>query len=385
MVQHCDLLIVGAGPAGAMTALQAAKARPDLGIVLTEVLPETRHKPCGEFLSPDGLRILAQVGLEDAVMASGAHPLTGLSLISSRGEMASDYHPMLGHVPHRPYGIGVRREVFDRVLQDAAARVAELRRGTRIVALERQADGWLATLREDVGERQVHTRLLVGADGRQSLVRRRTGLDLSAGRQRFALVCRATGIPHGTHGEMHLGPLGQVGLAPLGGGEVNLNLLLSEPGRRLLQLRSPGALMRAALRATPSLRPRTADAQLGPMMTTGSLPQKSSSVIDDGLALVGDAAGFCDPFTGEGMCFALQGAEALGATIAELPRSGAWSMGDLRSYAGAYRARFGAKRRLGEALQILLQRKALAERLVALVGSSRPLSRFLVAMTGDYL
>ncbi|HEX3134955.1 MAG TPA: NAD(P)/FAD-dependent oxidoreductase, partial [Planctomycetota bacterium] len=342
-------------------------------------------KPCGEFLSPDGLRILAQVGLEDAVMASGAYPLHGLSLISSRGTMASDYHPMLGHVPHRPYGIGVRREVFDRVLQDAAARVAELRRGTRIVALERQTDGWLATLREDAGERQVHARLLVGADGRQSLVRRRTGLDLPAGRQRFALVCRATGIPHGTHGEMHLGPLGQVGLAPLGGGEVNLNLLLSEPGRRLLQQRSPSVLMRAALRATPSLRPRTTHAQLGPLLTTGSLPQKSRSVVDDGLALVGDAAGFCDPFTGEGMCFALQGAEALGATIAELPRSGAWYVGDLRTYADAYRARFGAKRRLGEGLQVLLQRKALADRLVALAGSSRPLSRFLVAMTGDYL
>lgn len=385
MVWHCDLLIVGAGPAGAMTALQVAKARPDLGIVMTEALPETRHKACGEFLSPDGLRILAQVGLEERVMASGAHPLTGLSLVGARGAMSSDYHPMLGHVPHRPYGIGVRREVFDRVLQDAAAQVAELRRGTRIVAVERQADGWLATVRDDTGERQLHTRLLIGADGRQSLVRRRAGLDLPTGRQRFALVCRATGIPHGTHGEMHLGPLGQVGVAPLGGGEVNLNLLLSGSGRRLLQQRSPGELMRAALRATTSLRPRTTHARLGVMLTTGSLPQKSRAVIDDGLALVGDAAGFCDPFTGEGMCFALQGAEALGATIAELPQRGAWSADDLRSYADAYRARFGGKRRLGEGLQVLLQRRALADRLIGLVGSHRGISRYLVAMTGDYL
>jgi flavin-dependent dehydrogenase len=385
MPQHCDLLIVGAGPAGAMTALLAAKARPELGIVLTDALPAPRHKPCGEFLSPDGLRILAQVSLEEAVMASGAHPLNGLSLVGAKGEMSSDYHPMLGHVPHRPYGIGVRREVFDRVLQDAAAGVADLLRGTRVVALERQSDGWLVTLRESAAERQIHTRLLIGADGRQSLVRRRAGLDVPAGRQRFALVCRATGIPHGTHGEMHLGPLGQVGVAPLGGGEVNLNLLMSEPARRLLQQRSPSALMRAALRATPSLRPRTAGAQLGEVLTTGSLPQKSRSVIDDGLALVGDAAGFCDPFTGEGMCFALQGAEALAATIAALPATGAWRQADLRSYADAYRARFGAKRRLGEGLQVLLQRKALAERLVGLVGASRPLSRFLVAMTGDYL
>lgn len=385
MVWHCDLLIVGAGPAGAMTALQVAKVRPDLGIVLTDAMPEPRHKPCGEFLSPDGLRILAQVGLEGRVMASGAHPLTGLSLVGARGAMSSDYHPMLGHVPHRPYGIGVRREVFDRVLQDAAAQVADLRRGTRIVAVERRTDGWLATVRDDTGERQVSPRLLIGADGRQSLVRRRAGLDLPTRRQRFALVCRATGIPHGTHGEMHLGPLGQVGVAPLGGGEVNLNLLLSGPGRRLLQQRSPGELMRAALRATPSLRPRTTHARLGVVLTTGSLPQKSHAVVDDGLALVGDAAGFCDPFTGEGMCFALQGAEALGATIAGLPRDGAWTTDDLRSYADAYRARFGGKRRLGEGLQVLLRRRVLADRLIGLVGSHRGLSRYLVAMTGDYL
>jgi flavin-dependent dehydrogenase len=292
---------------------------------------------------------------------------------------------MLGHVPHRPYGVGVRRERFDRLLQDAAAGRAELRRATRVVGLEREAGGWRATLREPGGERTLHARLVVGADGRQSLVRRRAGLDLPPPRRRFALVCRATGIPHGSHGEMHLGPLGQVGVAPLGGGEVNLNLLLSDPGHRLLQRRSPGQLMRAALRATPTLRPRTADARLGPILATGSLPQRSRSVVADGLALVGDAAGFCDPFTGEGMCFALQGAEALGATIATLPRQGPWSGADLRSYAEAYRARFAGKRRLGEALQVLLRRRALAERLVALAGANRLVSRFLVAMTGDYL
>src|SRR3954468_2190868 len=70
MPQHCDVLIVGAGPAGAMTALQAARHRPGLGILLTDAMPVPRPKPCGEFLSPDGLRILAQVGLEEAVMAS---------------------------------------------------------------------------------------------------------------------------------------------------------------------------------------------------------------------------------------------------------------------------------------------------------------------------
>jgi flavin-dependent dehydrogenase len=183
---------------------------------------------------------------------------------------------------------------------------------------------------------------------------------------------------------MHLGPLGQVGVAPLGGGEVNLNLLLAGPSRALLRERSPERLMRAALRATPTLRARTAGARLGPLLATGSLPQRSRAVVADGLALVGDAAGFCDPFTGEGICLALQAAESLAATIVGLA-PGAVSAQALAPYAAAYRRRFALRRCLGESLQRCLGRRGLSEGLVGLVGRQRALSRFLVAMTGDYL
>jgi flavin-dependent dehydrogenase len=183
---------------------------------------------------------------------------------------------------------------------------------------------------------------------------------------------------------MHLGPFGQVGLAPLGGGEVNLNLLVAEHSRGLLRRRHPAILMAAALRATPTLRARTASARLGPLLATGSLPQRSVSVVADGVALVGDAAGFCDPFTGEGMCLALQGAEALSATLRGLGDAHP-DRAALDGYARAYRRRFGLRRLLAEGLQRCLGRRAVAERLVALVGRQRALSRFLIATTGDYL
>ena len=103
------------------------------------------------------------------------------------------------------------------------------------------------------------------------------------------------------------------------------------------------------------------------------------------MALVGDAAGFCDPFTGEGICFALQGAEALAETLATVSTTGLVLAAELRPYAQAYRRRFGWRRSLGERLQWLLLRRGLSEQLVAGLGRSPFLGRALVAMNGGYV
>jgi 2-polyprenyl-6-methoxyphenol hydroxylase-like FAD-dependent oxidoreductase len=387
MAERCDMVVIGGGPAGALTALLSARRLRGRSIMLLEAAATPGRKACGEFLSPDGLRILAGAGLEDAVMARGAQRLSGLTLATRRGDLAADYHRLLGRAPFRPYGIGIRREHLDGVLMEAAATVVDVRRGARLIGMERAAQGWRLRIRDAAGEHQLETRLVIGADGRQSLVRHRSGLDRPSSRERFALVCRATGIAHGGHGEMHLGPLGQVGLAPLGEGEVNLNLLLAPAARALLRARPPATLMRAALRATPTLRARTAHARLGAIITTGSLPQDSQAVTADGLALVGDAAGFCDPFTGEGMCLAMQGAERLVDSVVHalaLPGSGIVARAALVTYERACAWQRVARQPLGDGLQQLLGRRALAERLIALAGSSRTLSRALVAMTGNY-
>ena len=382
---HSDIVIVGAGPAGAITALLVAQRRPDLSIILLDAAAQPHAKPCGEFLSPGGLRVLALAGVEDAVMATGAYPLTGLSLMGPHGGVCADYHPLFGRRPFHRYGVGIRRERFDGVLQTAASRLLTLKRDTRLLGMERMSDGWSLRLRQHAQDLQLRCRILVGADGRLSFVRRSAGLDRPSTRKRFALVCRATGIPHGPHGEMHLGPVGQLGLAPLGEGQVNLNLLIAEASRGLLRHFTPGQLMRAALRATPSLRERTTGAMLGPVQATGSLPQGSHAIIADGLALVGDAAGFCDPFTGVGICFALQGAEALAETLATVSTTGPVLAAELRPYAQAYRRRCGWRRSLGERLQWLLLRRGLSEQLVAGLGRSPFLSRALVAMNGGYV
>lgn len=384
MDREYDILIAGAGPAGSMTALLLARLRPDLRVLLLDSQESPRAKPCGEYLSPGAVGVLHRAGLESAVLATGARPLEATTIVGPHGGPTVCHGPIFGLGPDRPFGLGIRRERFDRTLQEAAAQRVDLQRQTRILRFARSTGRWNVTVRHQGTERQLSCAMLIGADGRQSLVRHRAGLDRPVGRKRFALVCRARGIRHAEAVEMHLGPLGQIGLCPLGDGEVNLNLLLAGPSARLLPHRDPDTLFRTALAATPSLASRCHGATLSPILATGSLPQGSRSVIADGLCLVGDAAGFCDPFTGEGMTLALLGAEHCAQQVADIELTCMPSRDRLRGYADAYGRRIGRRHRLGEALQGLLGRRSVSERLAGWLGRSPLLSHLLVADAAGY-
>lgn len=370
VVERYDIAIVGAGPAGALCAWRLGSGR---RIVLLDAEAAPRHRPCGEYLAPGGLGVLGRTGLLDAVLATGAKRLAGVSLRGPHGGHPQAFQPVLGLAPPVAFGLGVRRERLDRALQDMAATRAELRRGRRVLGLDRDAEGWRLRL-ADGGMLQAG--LVIGADGRGSLVRRACGLDRRPVRQRFALMARAHGTPHGEAAEMHLGPLGQIGLCPLGEGEVNLNLLLAPSSSGLLRLMPRERLLRAALAATPSLAGRLAGMRLGPVMATGSLPQGCRAIAADGVALVGDAAGFCDPFTGEGMSLALTGAELLSEAIA--------AGRGLAGYAGDFARAIGRRRRIGELLQGLLGRRRLAEGIATGIAAVPLLNRLLMADAAGY-
>lgn len=371
-MDSCDIAIIGAGPAGAATAWLIAERCPGRRIVLCDAESAPQHKPCGEYLSPGGVGVLERAGLLPAVLATGARPLAAVAMRAPGGGPRVPFAPVLLWSPQASGGLGVRRERLDGCLQEQAARRVGLRRGVRLLAARRADGAWHLDFADGS---TLSAGMLVGADGRGSAVRRLCGLDRRPARRRFALVARAHGVAHGDTVEMHLGPLGQIGVCPLGDGEVNLNLLIAPESAGLLKRLPRERLLRAALAATPSLRGRVAHARLGPVLATGSLPQGCSAVAGDGLALVGDAAGFCDPFTGEGMSLALAEAEMLADAVA-----GA----GLPAYAAAFRRLVGRRRSIGEALQGLLARRRISEGLVGMLGRLPLAARLLVADAAGY-
>ena len=164
------------------------------------------------------------------------------------------------------------------------------------------------------GRERLESRLLVAADGRRSVVARRLGL-LREHRslRKFAVRGYWSGVQGLTdHGEMHVTRGGYCGIAPSGPTEANVTFVLDQA-----DMRAAGGDLDAFYLRTLSRWPQVAErleqADLeGPARAIGPLALEARRVSAPGAVLVGDAAGFYDPFTGEGVTLALRGAELAG-------------------------------------------------------------------------
>ena len=306
-----DVLIAGAGPAG--SALAAALARDGASVLLVEAAEHPRPKACAEYASPRIAEELARLGVA-AGWTDAAVPLRGMDLHAGGRTMPIRYADARG--PRKAWGLD--RRSFDAMLADhAAAAGAELRQRTRLVGLVTD-DGRVcgAQLRDAVTGRGevVSASWTVGADGTRSSVSRLVGADRAVRfPRRIGLVAHYSGIGDLTdHGEMHVGPGYYVGLAPTPGGELNVGMALPMDRR-------PGSGRRrfeAAIAGLPSVARRLADsARLTPIRGAAPIGHRVSAAAGPGWLLVGDAAGFVDPFTGEGIHRALRSAQAAAAAI----------------------------------------------------------------------
>ena len=336
----CDILVVGAGPGGA--AVAAALARDGRDVVLVERGRHPRPKACAEYASPRIAEELARVGM-DATWQAEAVPLAGMDVIRGQDRVRIDYHDRRG----ARHAWGLDRRTFDAALaRHATAAGARLLELSSLDRLERDGERVIgARLRTPDGPRLVRSGWLIGADGARSSVSRRLGVDRPAFPRRLGLVAHYEGSPDlADHGEMHVGPGWYVGLAPTPGGELNVGMALPLPGRG-------GAATRfaAAIDGIPAVAARlTGLRRLTPIRGVAPIGHRVSRAAGDGWLLVGDAAGFIDPFTGEGIFRALRSARA----AAESLRAG--DAGAVERYLAARRGAFAAKDTLTWAVQGML-------------------------------
>jgi len=188
------------------------------------------------------------------------------------------------------------------------------------------------------------------------------------------------------HGEMIITPYGYCGINPLPGGLANVCIVL-DPGRHPGPL--PGrerlaSFLRGAIDSHPLTRRAMADAVLadGPW-ATGPIACRASRCVADGALLVGDAAGFFDPFTGEGIAMALRGGEMAAETLLDGLARGDLSERRLAPYADRRRAAFTARLRLDRLLQALLARPRLADWVAGKLRRDQRLADRLARVTGD--
>jgi geranylgeranyl reductase family protein len=303
--RRVDVLVVGAGPAGSATA--AALAAAGREVLLVEAHRHPRPKACAEYASPRIARELRLLGVDDAAWRADAQRLDGMDVVLGEHRLPVRYADRAGPQP----AWGLQRERFDALLaRHAAAAGADLWEGARVTELLRR-DGRVAGARVlvDGMRREVHARWLVGADGARSTVARLLGVERRVTwPRRLGLIARYEGIAalrH--HGEMHVGRGYYVGLAPLAGGRLNVGMALPLDGDR----RPAAARFEAAIASLPAVADRLAGSRsLEPIRGVAPIGHRVDRAAGPGWMLVGDAAGFIDPFTGEGIYRALRSARA---------------------------------------------------------------------------
>ncbi len=343
-----DVGVVGAGPAG--SAIAALLARRGYRVVILDRFHFPRRKACAEYCSPGVEDVLRRLGVWPGI-ASKVHRLAGMNVcIDGRPVLPIRY----GESQERLAFTMPRTELDEVLVRHAAKLGATLIEGVQVKQVDRQDGVWRIGGERSSGGRQVWTsRILIGADGLHSTVTRLLGIYVrETWPRRIGLIAHYRGRSGPSDvGEMHVGPGCYCGLAPLPDGMLNVGLVASiKPGRR----RPAPEVFVDALRRLPVARARLQGLTMsGRLRGTGPMSRRVAPVAGPDYVLVGDAAGFLDPFTGEGIFRALRGAEL---AADDVDRAFATRNGVLDSDAHilARRGEFAAKERLTWLIQMAL-------------------------------
>ena len=380
-----QVAIVGGGPAGA--ALQIRLARAGVESVLFERAPRVHWRACGVFSSPLTRGRLRDLGVSDGEISRLARPISALEVRTQAGAAVRlEYGTAAG------YACGFDRVALDALLLDKARAAGAVKTASVVTSIGlpvRSGAPVRLTVAPTEGvigsAQQWRARLVVGADGPRSLVARSAGVTTLA-----RLLCKAGLTFHESDplaeadgramvGQFLLGNGWYVGVAPVPDARVNVGIVI--PAEQL------GAPLNQVIGRTRGLmRDRSgipiSMPSIDEMMVALPLRHRVWRAAGPGFLLVGDAAGFIDPLTGEGLHRALVSAELGADAITRWLRGDAQALDD---YDRHLRGRFRTKDIVSWVLQAFLAQPALLDYALRRLASRRPQREVLTLVLTDQL
>ncbi len=295
----CDVLVAGGGPAGLAVAI-AARIH-GLSAIVIERRPSPPDKACGECLMPPAVLALDRMGVLDLIDPAQRPSIGGIRI--KVGPLSA-----VGYLPS-PGALGVRRTTLTAAMMHRAGRLgAEFQMRTSVLGYRVQLDHVVAET--DVGT--VRARFLAAADGLHSRLCPVAGLQAAAsGLRRFGIRQHFRVTPWSRFVEVHLAYGVEAYVTPVGPERVGVAFLWDD-ARAKRQCVSIDKLFERF----PSISARLAGAVVDSRPRgAGPMARSARSRIADRFALVGDAAGYIDAITGEGLSLALVSALTLGRIL----------------------------------------------------------------------
>ena len=362
MTERVDIAIVGGGPAGAVLAARLARA--GVAVVVLERSPAWRWRAGGVFSSPAAMAALRRLGLDPTTAAAVARPIAAMRVETPGGSMFRlTYGADRGGEP----AVGFDRSALDpALLRVAETAGADVRRGWTVTGVDLNDPRAVIHARgPDGAETDLVADVVVGADGLRSVVAR------SAGVTRATFLGERVGLTY------HLGDAtdrpcpdarmrilrdGYIGIAPVPGGRVNIGIVLGRSWRERLARQGAGGVAREIVGGIPPAPDDPAawrdGTPLDHIAGASPLGHRVTRRAGERWLLIGDAAGFLDPFTGEGLHRALVSAELAGAAVLAARRG---HSGAFAAYDRAMRRRFLSKDTVSWLVQAFLARPVLFE------------------------
>ncbi len=347
-----DCLVIGAGPAGAVAA--ALLAGRGWHVLLVERAHWPREKACGGCLNAAAVGLLEHLGLGGVIGKCGGN-----------GRAITRFELRLGRrrleIP-LPAGVAIARQEFDaRLVDEAIARGCRFAPETSARILPQESEQFRSVRLNCGGEpRDVRAKIVLACDGlggnslagepwakvhRDRLVR--LGFSATANESRVAAL-----IPGGVIA-MHVGDGGYVGVVRLGGDRVHIGAAISP--KMCNQKHGPAAVIREILSASEFSLPVTA--LPAEFAGTGPLCVRRPCVAGPRVLAVGDACGYAEPFTGEGISWAIRGAIEAAAILPEQPDQ--WDGRSCGRWQERYECEIRARQCWCRRLRMLIHRPAL--------------------------
>jgi len=383
-MDKADIIIIGGGPAGCSAAL--GLNRLGYRVILCDQAKFPRDKVCGEFMSPAVDPILHRLGVLNHIESLGPQRLKGVAISSYEGEELVIDYPCQPGQTERPTSLSVPRYELDSLFIEQVRRVGvDVREKNKIIDFLFEKDrvsgvrGW----DENKVSFTLKAPLVIDAGGRNSLSLKKFNLKRASSKNtKIAMAAhwRGANIPD-DYCYMHVSRPGYTGISSVREDRVNVVLVVDQNSMRG---EKPDSFYECTVMKNRLRHKILQNAEcIEPVRAVESLGFSVKPIPCGGLLVVGDAMGFIDPFTGEGIYLSLRSSE-IAVEIADLALKNAdFSLEFLKAYEKKRKQEFEKKFLLSRILQKLIYNQFFCDQVVRVLKEKRDLAEILVGVIGD--